>query len=1266
MRAKRAENRTARDASKENPSMSKRFTTTTALLGAAALLLCALPTASASAAEGSPWWQVLSGSRPSNLWEPADAEETQEVTTEKSGTIFAAAVEVGGSVVGCLGAGEFGFFPPKTPANTFCEEQTGFPASEDAAEFEAMLEAPSAYGAGEAQVSGGPAGGAPFEVSSEWGVPPLKFSPLAIELVPGFPVPLGSVSSEITSQGSGRLFLTATNLGDAPLDASSTPVTIEDQLPEGVAAYAAEGVAGAQTSFGEGKAGTVECELPSSSEVSCDFEGVLPSYEAIEVEVFVALKGSPPSVGGPGKVTVSGGNAPEESASQPLSVSPDPVPFGFEQLVAQAEALGGEAADLGGAHPFQLVTTVQLNSGAQTGADRRHSTIEQPALPRNTKVKLPAGLVGDPTAVPTCPMPVFLAAEPENPCPEASVVGVASITIIEKTNYGLIRLGTPIFSLPPAHGEPARFGFLAVQTPVTIDAEVDPEDSYRIAAGVINAPQTVQFLAGTFSLWGWPADPRHDTARGENCFLFRGASYPGVCGEPLAGAGEKPFLRVPVACDSALEFTGEAEPWNTPLGNVISTRTAFSPALRGCNHEPFNPRFALVTTSTAAESPTGLDAEVAMPNALFESTDYEAASEAQFKKAEVTLPEGVTVNPSEAEGLGTCSPADYARERFDSGPGEGCPEASKIGSLKIKTPLLEEEAEGALYIATPHDNPFDSLIALYMVARIPDRGILVKQAGVVRPDPDTGQLVTTFDDVPQIPIDYFKLHFREGARAPLVTPNACGTFQTKIRYTPWSAHDPDNPAPGEQLEQSVPFTIERGVGGGPCPSGGAPFNPGFEAGSESNSAARYSPFTMRLTRDDGDQDLTRFSARLPLGMIANLSGVEQCSDAAIAGAKGKSGVDEKNSPSCPAGSQIGNVTAGAGVGSLLTYVSGKLYLAGPWNGAPLSVVAIVPAVAGPFDVGTVVTREALRIDPRTAEVEADGSSSDPIPHILAGIPLKVRDIRVDVDRDRFTLNPTSCEEMQTEATIWSGGENVFSSADDVAHSASARFQAADCRALGFKSRVGLTLLGGIRRGAFPALKLVYKPRPGVDANLERFAVRFPRSEFIEQGHIRTVCTRVQFAAGAGFGAKCPKRSVYGHVKVWTPILDQPLRGPVYLRSSNNVLPDVVLALHGPPSLPIKLEAPTRIDSVRGGLRAIAWAVPDAPISRVVVRMQGGQKGLLVNSRNICAGKNRAAVSLAAHNGRRSRLRPLVRAVRCKKARRRGKAHRRHRRLSALR
>jgi len=551
--------------------------------------------------------------------------------------------------------------------------------------------------------------------------------------------------------------------------------------------------------------------------------------------------------------------------------------------------------------------------------------------------------------------------------------------------------------------------------------------------------------------------------------------------------------------------------------------------------------------------------------------------------------------------------------------------------------------DGSLYLAQPYENPTGNLIAVYIVARVPERGVLIKQAGKVEPDPQTGQLITTFDDLPPLPYSDFKLRFREGGRAPLVTPSRCGTYETVAKLTPFSA-------PNQPYTATASFQIERGVDGGACPSGNAPFNPGFEAGTLNNSAGSYSPFYMRLTRRDGDQDMTKFSAKLPPGMVAKLAGTTECSDAAIAGAKTKTGIQEQQSPSCPASSQIGRALGGAGVGSVLTYVPGKIYLAGPYLGAPLSVVAIVPAVAGPFDVGNVVVRQALRIDPRTAEVTADGASSDALPHILAGIPLKVRDVRVYVDKDKFTLNPTSCDPFSVDATLWGGGADVFGSQDDSPQGAAARFQAADCASLGFKPRLFMKLKGGTRRGAHPALTGTYRPRAG-DANLKGLVLRLPRSAFLDQAHIRTICTRVQFAANGGNGGGCPAGAIYGKATAYTPILEQPLSGPVYLRSSNHNLPDFVAALHGT----IDVEAVARIDSKNGGIRATFEDTPDAPLSKVVVQMQGGKKGLIVNSRNLCAAKSKANAAFAGHNGKRLKAKPVVRAECAKK--RKGKKKR---------
>jgi hypothetical protein len=1224
---------------KENTQMPKRLATLAAL-SVSIVLLALMPVAPASAT--SPWWQVLTGSRPTSMWEPED--NIQEITSEESAGILAAKIEVEGNVIGCLGAGEFAGFP----ADLVCQLFGIAPeATETAAELEALLE--GAFGTAAVEVSGGPAGSAPLLVTvGGRSAPTITISTTEF----------GTAKAKILSiGGSGRLVLTLTNLGNESVDGTGTPVTIGDHLPGGAIATGVEASAGRQNLHGP-----IKCAVEASDEVVCSYEGKLPSYEAIEIEIFTSLTGSPPVAGAPGQITVTGGNAEEKNTSQTIKVSPEPVPFGIEQFSAVVEEEGGKSASQAGGHPYQLTTTLQLNAGSviPTSGEglvkgARPYATEQPALPRNLRFPLPAGMIGNVTAIPQCPMPSFFKAPNFglNLCPPQTVLGVSSVTVVEKVTLGLIREAVPVYNLPPAQGEPARLGFIAAGIPIVVDTTLDPDNSYQIIASVRNASQLGQFLASTTTLWGTPGDPAHDNARGWSCLfpdlVENGELSP--CERP-AGLSESAFLRQPVSCNAPLDFGFELEPWNVPIGSQIAQSSFMGEPLLRCSKIPFNPKISSTPTSKLAGSSSGLDFRLDMPGSGLLTKS--SIAEGQAKKVEVTLPEGVTVNPSQAEGLGACSPAEYAQERFDSVPGDGCPESSKVGSVDISTPLLEEEAHGAVYIAKSYDNPFNSLLALYLVAKIPDRGVLVKQAGELKLDPESGQLVTTFDDLPQVPFETFKLHFFEGNRAPLVMPPACDDYDIVAKFTPWHASDPSNPLPSEIVTTTSSFSVDQGPNGGPCPSGTPPFKPGFVAGTESNSAGKYSPFTARLTRNDDEQEFTRFSVKLPKGVIGSLAGIPFCSDAAIAAARARTGPnggqEELESPSCLAASQIGRTLVGAGVGPSLTYVPGKLYLAGPYQGAKLSVAAITAVKVGPFDLGNVVIRQALKVNPETAEVSTDGTSSDPIPHILQGIVVHARDIRIFVDRKDFILNPTSCERMTADASVIGSGLDFGSLGDDQSVDVTSPFQAADCASLGFKPKLAISLSGGTHRGDTPRLKAVLTARKG-DANIGAAVVTLPHSEFLEQAHIRTVCTRVQFNAGGGNGEQCPKGSVYGHVKAITPLLDEPLSGAVYLRSSSHPLPDLVAALH---SGKVDINLAGRIDSVRNGrIRNSFQAVPDAPVTKFTLQMQGGKKGLLVNSQNICRGKHRAIATFIGQNGKRHEINPLVKAS-CGK----GKKHKR--------
>jgi hypothetical protein len=870
-------------------------------------------------------------------------------------------------------------------------------------------------------------------------------------------------------------------------------------------------------------------------------------------------------------------------------------------------SFAGSDAALAGAHPDSATFSFGVN----------YSEVEGEPLPDGelkdaTFTQMP-GLVFNPTAAPRCDTAVFLAAVSGISCPSGSRVGT---TAIEINGPGFTETAT-VYNLEPPPGSAARFGFNVLNIPIVIDGGVGPQAPNNLFASLRNTRQTARVFGASLTLDGQ--------------------------------IGAKPFITLPTSCAGPQRSSYEVFSWEgeSDSGSVLTHDEHGAPqGFLGCGNLPFAPQISSQATSEDASSPSGLDFELSFDQQGLLSPDGRAQS--TLKEAEVALPAGMTVNPSIAEGLGACSEADLARETLAAAPGEGCPNSSKIGSVEVDTPLLEETIPGSVYIATPespdtaaHENPFASLIAFYIVLKDPRLGVLIKQPAEVTPDPRTGQLVTRVTEIPQLPFSDFHFHFREGQRAPLITPPRCGAFATTARLTP-------SADPGSPLAVSASFQVTRGVGGGPCPAGGTPpFDPGFEASSLNNAAHTYSPFLMRLTRADGRQDITRFAATLPAGVTGKLAGVGRCPEVQIALARAKSGRAEHASPSCPAASRIGSTLAGAGVGGTLLYVPGSLYLAGPTGGAPLSVVAVTPALAGPFDAGTVVVRVALDVNPVSGRVSVDPTASDRIPHILQGIPLNVRDLRVSADRPSFTLNPTSCEEESAEATLWGSYLDVFdplgSTSPEAAVGRSARYQAAGCGSLGFRPRLSLSLKGGVHRGAHPALRAVYRPRPQ-DANLRRLALLFPRSEFVENANFRTICTRVQFAAGAGQGAGCPEDSVYGRVTAFSPLLDEPLEGPVYLRSSNHNLPDAVFALHGI----VDIEVATRIDSLHGRLRATVLNAPDLPVSRVVVQMQGARKGLFVNSRNTCGGANRAHAALLGQNAKPATLRPPLANPRCKR------------------
>lgn len=921
------------------------------------------------------------------------------------------------------------------------------------------------------------------------------------------------------------------------------------------------------------------------------------------------------------------------------AASPASAAFGLTELGVTFENANGTPATRAGSHPFAMTTTLGVNSvivpGGATDPDNGKAVdgeVPDGSLKDLTVIQMP-GLVGDQTAIPRCSAAEFASRIESYPaCPDDTAVGYAAV----KAEFETFPVGTadsmhmPVYNLEPQPGVAAKFGFVVANVPIAFDVQVSESAPYNLVVKLDNVPQALLVYGSKVTLWGNPADPAHDSLRGKCVGMPATPSpEPVSSGKCSVDTTERPLLTLPRSCGGPLQTLFSATSWQ----GASAAGPASTEGMSDCGLLAFSPESKAAPTAAAAESPTGLDFGLEVEDEGLRSPTGTAQSD--IAKVVATLPLGLTANPSAAEGLGACTKAQYEAASLKV---SGCPPSSKLGSVQISSPLLEEPIAGSLYLAEPDDpatigpgseNPFDSLIATYLLVRSEKFGVFVKQAGTVVPDPRTGQLVSTFEDIPELPFSQLSVHFRAGPRAPLATPPKCGTYTTKVQLFPSSG--------GAPVESNSSFQVTSGPNGAPCPAAVPPFSPGFSAGTTTNNASSYSPFYMRLTRQDGEQEMTRFGSVLPPGVVGKLAGVARCPDGAIAAAGARSGRAELASPSCPAASRVGRVLAGAGVGPALTYVPGTIYLAGPFGGHPLSLAVITPAVAGPFDVGTVVTRVALDLDPTTGEVQVDGAASDPIPHILDGIPLKLRDLRVYVDRPDFAVNATSCDPEQVRATLFGSFGDPFNPADDAPVGLTDRYQAANCANLGFRPKVALKLSGGMKRSQHPELRSTvtypYPSGPGY-ANIRKAVVTLPPTEIIDNAHVQNPCTRAQFSEDA-----CPRGSILGRARAFTPLLDEPLEGLVYFRSNGGArqLPDIVADLRGE----FRITLVGFVKSKNARILTTFANVPDAPVTKFNLRLFGGKRGLLANNRNLCARKYRLNVQLTGQNGARHNTNPVM-------------------------
>ncbi len=920
------------------------------------------------------------------------------------------------------------------------------------------------------------------------------------------------------------------------------------------------------------------------------------------------------------------GSAAAEPSGGPLEILP-----GTFQVAPSTDAAG--------AHE-NLVTSFNLAHEVSGGenAGKTHDDL------KTVIVNLPPGFVGNNTAVPTCTDAQLLSHYPNTYLPNCPIGSQIGTIAFELSNpFGRHEAGAPLraqFTVPlynmavTSFGVTAEFGFQTIDFSQTLQVRVRPDDSGL----TITTPNIPKFEIDNVSVtvWGVPAAQEHDAQRGETCGLD--GTVPPVCEQEFGGPKEanipvKPFLANATSCEPHAA-TIEADSWEEPE-NWSKAGTELG-SLGECERVPFDPSIEVQPTTDSAESSSGLNVSLVVPQAWEEPYSL---STANLEDTVLTLPEGYTVNPSAGSGLGACSPEQYESETSSSAPGAGCPPEAKIGTVEVETPVLAEKLTGNIYIAKPYDNPFDSLLGLYIVVKDPARGIIVKLAGRIEANAMTGQLVTTFDDNPQVPFSKFTLKLRQGATSPLVSPPACGTYTAQADFTPWS-----QPLSSRLLEGSL--EIEHGIGGGPCPAGGVPpFAPQVISGTDNNAAGTYSPFYLRIIRQDGEQELTHFSTTLPPGLTGNLSGIPFCPEADIEAARGASGTEELEHPSCPAASEVGHTIVSAGVGSVLAQTPGRLYLAGPYHGAPLSLVSVTSAKVGPFDLGTVVIRFALDINPTTAQVEVSASGSEPIPHIIDGIVVHVREIRVYVDREKFILNPTNCDPLSIQDTIVGAGANFQNPADADPVPVLTRFQAADCSSLKFEPNLTVTTSAKTSRadGASLTAKLTIPAALGTQANISRVKVELPEQLPSRLTTLQKACTAAQFDTNP---AGCPSASIIGHAKAITPILTVPLEGPAYFVShGGEAFPDLEIVLQGY-GVTIDLTASTFIS--KAGITSSTFkAVPDQPVTTFELTLPEGPYSALTALGNLCTATKtvtvKKKVTVRVHGRRKTITRKVKQA-----------------------
>ncbi len=1001
--------------------------------------------------------------------------------------------------------------------------------------------------------------------------------------------------TNFNQDGDNELAFDVRNMSDTD---SSGPVTLTVHLPAGITRQSVHVDEGTLESW------EVPWECPGSpgdSTFTCTTTQPIAARRAVRNLILgvAVAPGAGPDVLVSAEVSGGGGEeAPAGAgcaagvgacASEAIHVSPEPAGFGITEGSWNADfyrADGVTPVRQAGSHPDLATFSFDINAitlGEAQGGEQKTDPV---GSLRHVEVELPPGFVGAPTAVGECTPLQFRSYS----CPPSSQVGVAEASVAAGF-FGTNRfdLVGSVFNMVHPLGSVTDLAFKLHEKVVHIKVSLDPANNYAIRTTTSDINDTLRVFNTKVTIWGIPGDASHEFERR------------GPTGIPV-----KPFLTLPDRCEGAnrMKLSGY-DSWEN--SGVFGPDVFYDipGQFTGCDIPRFEPEVHVEPTGKQADSPTGLNVHIHIP----QNSNPNGTGTPPVKSTVVKLPEGMSFSPSFANGLDSCP---LAAMRMGTNDPVQCSDVSRIGEVSLFTPLLPKALEGSIYLAAQYDNPFGSLFAMYLVLHdTEERGVLVKLAGKIEADPVTGQITTTFADTPQLPFEDLTLKFRSGARAPLVNPPFCGSQTVVGEMSSWA--QPSNP-----VNISSTYNITEGAGGASCPLGGTlAFSPGLVAGTLDNAAGSYSPLDLRITRSDGEQEITGFASTLPPGLTANLSGVPFCPEADIALARSKTGAREETEPSCPAASQIGRTIAEAGVGGVLAQAPGRLYMAGPFEGAPFSIVNITSAKVGPYDLGAVVVHLPLSVDPYTATVSVGPGAPDQIPHIIKGVIVHLRNIRVYVDRPNFTLNPTSCERLTFSATVTGSGQNYVSPADDVPVTVTNPFQAADCANLAFKPDFKVATSGKTSKanGASLTVKLAYPNAPlGSQANIHLVKVELPKQLPSRLTTLQKACTAAQFNANP---AGCPAASVVGHARAFTPILPVPLEGPAYFVShGGEAFPSLIVVLQGY-GITIDLVGTTFINK-QGITSSTFKTVPDQPVSSFELTLPQGPFSALAANGNLCS------------------------------------------------